>query len=130
MRLKPGIDSTGVHPVLWIMLGPVAVLHREMTGDGLVVTSLRRPPRATRSLHSPEPPALVQAADLRRWALDEDGVAREFCDELKRRYGHTLQAVLEPEDLTIAERAIREKLVDYAPHLHVELARAEWPIRL
>lgn len=121
MRFKPGVDASNIAPALWLFLGAIADRHRKLTGESLVITSLRRPPGPRPSLHSPGPGQLVGAADLRRWTLDEDGAAEVFCRALQASWPGELQIVLEPEWLTEAEIAARGGLETIAPHIHVEL---------
>lgn len=127
MILKDGVDATNVHPVLWLFLGAIAARYRELTLEGLVITSLRRPPAGGKSWHSPALHVPVRAADLRRWKLDQLGQAKEFAVELRERYGAFLGVVLEPEELTLEqlrERGGRDKV---APHIHVQLKSTAWP---
>jgi hypothetical protein len=124
MMLKPGVDQDNVHPVLWTYLGAIATRHRIVTSLELIVTSLRRPPGPRASLHSPPAPHPCRAADLRRWALDNQRMAAAFAKDLQRMYGRELGVVLEPEWLTPLEVAARGGLSAIDPHLHVELKGA------
>lgn len=130
MNLAPGVNPQGVHPVLWLALGALSILHRNATGRELIVTSLRRPPGDRPSRHSPPPPDLVTAADIRRHALDAAEGAEEFCIRLQRRYGAWLGVVLEPEWLTAAEIEARGGRGKVQPHVHVQLKEPAWPATL
>jgi len=127
VRLKDGVDAQDVHPVLWTYLGAIANRHRLAAGVELVVTSLRRPPGRRSSLHSPPPPQLCRAADIRRWYLDTGEKVTAFVNELRRAYGRELGVVLEPEELTPEEIAERGGLDKIAGHIHVQLKTQEWP---
>lgn len=130
MHLKAGIDATEVDPLLWTYLGGIALLHRELTGAQLVVTSLRRAPSVRPSLHSPPPGMRVAAADLRRWELDDREMAEAFARELQRRWGGDLGVVLEPEWLTEDQLRDRGGRDNVTGHVHVELKNRAWPILL
>lgn len=130
MRLSDGVDARDVHPVLWLYLGTIARLHRDVAGVELVVTSLWRPQGPRPSLHSPAPGKAVRAADLRRWYLDSHHAADDFANLLRHRYGAELGVVLEPEELTPEEIAERGGLDKIAGHLHVQLKSTQWPALL
>jgi hypothetical protein len=139
LHCKSGVNRDGVHPMMWAWLGAVAVYHFELTEKTLWVTSLRRnyvPGHASR--HSPKPPELATAADIRRHALDAIDYAAEFCSDLQRAYGTHIGVVLEPEWLTRAqlakrfgtsistpsqERAARARV---GPHIHLQLKGTLW----
>lgn len=128
MTIIDDVDSTGVHPVLWVFLGVISQRHRVATGNTLIVTSLRRPPGPRPSRHSPPEGELCQAADLRRWALDAAHESVTFARALQRDYGAVLGVVLEPEWLTPDQIAERGGLDKIGPHLHVELKDTAWPV--
>jgi hypothetical protein len=123
----PGVDAEGVHPALWLFLGAMADAHRVLTGDELVVTSLRRPQGARRSLHAPPAGELCRAADVRRWYLDRRRQSRTWCDDLRADWGRWLGVLLEPEELTSAQLAERGGLQAVQPHIHVQLKAPSWP---
>jgi hypothetical protein len=127
MTLLDDVNATDVHPVLWLALGAIATYHRGTTAAEMVITSLRRAPGPRRSLHSPPPGELCQAADIRRWYLDERANAHSFGRLLQQRFGAWLGVVLEPEWLSPAEIEERGGYDSIAPHLHVELKATEWP---
>ena len=129
MNILAGVDPAGVDPVLWVYLGAIATMHRQITDAELIVTSLRRPPGDRPSRHSPPPGEPCTAADIRRWALDHENVAAGFARDLQRRFGAELGVVLEPEWLTADEVAARGGVAAIGPHLHVELKGAA-PCRL
>jgi hypothetical protein len=125
-----GVDWDGVHPLVWLWLGKLSVAHRAWTAEGITVTSLRRPVGPRPSKHSPLPGGLVEAADIRRWALDRTGRTERFCRELQRQHGGYLGVVLEPEWLTPAEVAERGGAGKIAPHIHLQLKLLTWPPEL
>ena len=127
MRLKFGVNATGVEPNVYIWLGAVSRSHRGWTDKELVVTSLRRSPGDHPSWHAPKENELVRAVDFRRWYLDEDKRAEAFCRMLQARYGKGLKVVLEPEWLTDEEVERRGGLLNIDPHVHLELRSVEWP---
>lgn len=130
MNIKSGADATDVHPVLWAILGAIALRHRVDTKHELVVTSLRRPPGPRPSRHSPPAGQLVTAADIRRWVLDRTRSAEAFAHLLQHEYGGHLGVVLEPEWLTAEELAARGGPQLVAGHIHVELKGDTWPPEL
>lgn len=127
LELKDGVDASGVHPHLWFHLGVIARRHWEWTEHSMVITSLRRPwnPDARPSKHSPPPlnmtnnpmESLCQAADIRRWYLDDIGneSAHVFCLDIQKTIGEEIGVVLEPE------------WGDYggAPHIHIQSKRTK-----
>lgn len=123
-------NDKGVEPMLWLWLGALSVEHRIWTGDGLVVTSLRRPFTGRVSKHSPPAGELVTAADLRRHALDDIGRTAEFCRMLQHRYGFYLGIVLEPEWLSPEQIADRGGAASVQPHVHIQLKVVEAPVSL
>lgn len=127
MNIKSGADPTDVHPILWAILGAIALKHRIDTGHELVVTSLRRPPGPRKSLHSPEPGELCAAADIRRWVLDRTHSAETFARKLQHEYGLFLGVVVEPEWLTPEEITARGGFDPANGHIHVELKTGTWP---
>lgn len=127
MRLKRGVDWSGVDPVLWSYLTLIAVEHRGWTGKELVVTSLRRPQEERPSRHFAKAGEYVTAADLRRWYLDEREAADPFCRMLQARWGNGLGVVLEPEWLSTEELAARGGPLRVEPHVHVQLKGSAWP---
>ncbi len=68
MKLKKGIDPEGVHPLLWGRLVLADREHMVITGEQMVVTSLRRAPKDG-SKHSPASDVPATAADIRRLAI-------------------------------------------------------------
>lgn len=127
VKLLPSVNADGVSPVLWAALGAIAVRHRAVTEQGLVVTSLRREPGTRRSLHAPPEGAIVEAADFRRWYLDWKSAAVNFCRRLQAEYGSFLGVVLEPEWLTEEQIDERGGIANVAPHVHVQLKAPGWP---
>lgn len=121
MILIDGVDARGVSPRLWMYLLIIADLHEHATGEELFVTSMRRPPGARPSRHSPAYGRPVAAADLRRWYLDNHKVAETFARQLQLEFNGELGVVLEPEWLTADQIAERGGVGQIAPHLHVEL---------
>ena len=130
MTLKKQVDATGIHPVLWIFLGAIALRHKRATGKPMVVTSLRRKRGRRPSKHSPPKGELVRAGDLRRWYFRDAQSAEEFCKDLQRDYGSQLGVVLEPEWLTPKQIAQRGGIKKIAPHIHVQLKKTDWPAAL
>ncbi len=145
LEFKEGVDREGLHPMMWVWLGAVAVYHFELTNKPLTVTSARRPYReGVSSSHSPPPGELATAADIRRSELDRIGrtVAAEFSKAIQRNYGGHVGVVLEPEWLTVAqlekrygirivnreqEKAARRRV---GPHIHFQLKGRLWsPVR-
>jgi hypothetical protein len=127
VTILEGVDTSGVSPSLWLYLGTIAFKHRQHTGRELTITSLRRPPGPRPSKHSPPDGELVEAADIRRWLLDELGEAAIFARKLQALYGSELGVVLEPEWLTPDEVAERGGLAAIGPHIHVQLKSSAWP---
>lgn len=128
MKIKRGVDATGVEPTMWLWLGAVSRAHREWSGHELVVTSLRRKPSERASWHSPKSTEPVRAADIRRWYLNVDELAEPFCRMLQARYGEALKVMLEPEWLSPAELERRGGILNVDPHIHLELRTPEWPV--
>jgi hypothetical protein len=119
MKLKKGVDWRHVHPRLWSFLELADDRHQEITGQEMIVTSLRREWRAgNTSKHSPPPDVPCAAADIRRWALDGVSFTADFC-----RWLQTLGVgvLLEPDWMTEAQIAARGGLDKIAPHIHVQL---------
>lgn len=127
MRLKPGVDARLVHPGIWIYLGLIARMHREWTGQELVVTSLRRDPGARPSRHAPKNQEEVTAADFRRHTLDELNAAEAFARTLQILHGQELGVVLEPDWLSVEELSARGGVLNVDPHIHVQLKGADYP---
>lgn len=127
MTILDDVDTSGVSPSLWLYLGTIAFKHRQHAGQELTITSLRRPPGPRPSKHSPPDGELVEAADIRRWALDELKESVNFCRRLQALYGEELGVVLEPEWLTDAEIAARGGVATIGPHIHVQLKSSGWP---
>lgn len=130
MNIKPGVDATDVHPILWAFLGAIAVHHFTDTSHELVITSLRRPPGPRVSRHSTGPGGLVTAADIRRWPLDRTHSAESFAHMLQHKYGKHLGVVVEPEWLSAEEIAARGGFDPANGHIHVELKSDDWPVEL
>jgi len=140
IHFKAGVDRDGVHPMMWAWLGVVAGYHFELTEKTLWVTSLRRPyvAGAPTSKHSPKPPTLSSAVDIRRHDLDRIDYAEDFARDIQREYGQHLGVLLEPEWLTLRqleqrfgitirtpsqERAARSRV---GPHIHLQLKGTLW----
>ena len=127
MRLKKKVWAHLVHPDLWCILGEIERDHVACTGEGVEVTSLRRPKGRRHSKHAPGPGKLAKGADLRRKALDAIGKAEKFCKTLQRKYGKYIGVVLEPEWLTPAQIRQRGGLAKIGPHIHVQTKAVPWP---
>jgi hypothetical protein len=127
VKVLPNVDTRGVDPRLhtWLLL--LDMDHRTVTGEDLTITSLRRPAGARDSRHSPPADQLVDAADLRRRFLDDQGAAEEWCRTIQRHYGRWLGVVLEPEWLTEDEAEARGGRDHVQPHVHVQLKGGAWP---
>jgi hypothetical protein len=127
MRFLPTVNRDNCSPALWSALAVAAILHRDLCGAELVVTSMWRPHDTERSHHSPAAGTLCGAADVRRWTLDAQERAPLFCHELARMFGGRLVVLAEPEDLAEPQRSRIMALPGWAPHVHIQLADAELP---
>ena len=129
MKLKDGVDATGVSPVLFFWLGVLCAEHAIAARMEMVVTCLRRPlgGGAEGSHHEIPKPDDVTAADIRRHYLDARKNAESFCRMIQRKYGKDLGVVLEPEWLTIDQIAERGGIENIDPHIHFQLKRNRWP---
>lgn len=121
MRYADGVISDHVHPTLWLWLGALGVLHHQATGKDMWITSLWRPFTGTPTKHAPARGDLVEAADIRRWYLDETHFAEPWAIHLRELYGSHLYVLLEPEWLTVEELAARGGREKVQPHIHVQL---------
>lgn len=127
MRLKRGVDDRMVHPVLWVMLGQIGLLHRLWTGAELTITSLRRQPGSRRSKHAPPDGADCTAGDLRVHDLRPGDEREAFARVLQVKFGKLIGVVLEPDWLTPGEIKRRGGRKKIAPHIHIQLKRLHWP---
>ncbi len=118
MRLKRGLDPEGVHPLLWGKLALADREHQIITGEEMIVTSLRRSPELG-SKHSPEAEVKAMAADIRRWRLDAIGLTEKFCRWLQQELG--LGVLLEPDWMTKEQIAERGGIDNIDPHIHSQL---------
>ena len=118
MRLKRGLDPEGVHPFLWGKLALADREHKILTGEEMIVMSLRRHPEPG-SKHSPEVDVKATAADIRRWRLDKLQATEEFCRWLQTELG--LGVLLEPDWMTKEQIAARGGIDNIDPHIHTQL---------
>lgn len=142
VRFKPGVNRRGVHPLMWIYLGPIAVEHHYHTSKPLYVTSQRRPLSfgASTSKHSPPAGELCTATDIRTKYLAEraDSLPATFARWIQKRFGNRVGVLLEPDWLsrrqlerrfkikirTDADEAAARKRV--GPHIHLQLKGKLW----
>ena len=119
MKLTHGLNPELVHPKLWERLGLADREHVILTGEELVLTSMRRPPRKKASKHSPGWGVKCTAADVRRWRLDALGITEEFCKWMQTTLG--IGVLLEPEWMTAQQIKERGGIEKIDPHIHVQL---------
>jgi hypothetical protein len=86
------------------------MLHQEMTGKDMVITSARRPKRPGGSSKH----GTGEAMDIRVWHLDSAQNQHRFADELGRRLGEDFDVIVEGP----AARDVR--YANRPPHIHVE----------
>lgn len=99
-----------MHASMWMARMEARMLHQEMTGVDLVITSGRRKnsPGGS-SLH-----AHGRAMDLRVWYLDSAQNQHRFADELQRRLGPDFDVIVE------GPAARDPRYQARPPHIHVE----------
>lgn len=100
----------GMHPSMWMARMEARLLHQEMTGKDLVITSARRPKRPGGSSKH----GTGEAMDIRVWHLDSAQNQHRFADELGRRLGEDFDVIVEGP----AARDVR--YANRPPHIHVE----------
>ena len=120
MKLRRGLYQEGVHELLWAKLALADREHQIITGEPMIVTSLRRHPKpGSKSKHSPVAGTKATAADIRRWRLDDLKRTEPFCSWLQKELG--LAVLLEPDWMTKEQIAARGGLHKIVPHIHCQL---------
>ena len=65
MRMKPNVNITDTQPAIWYALGVADIIHKEMFGEALTITSMRDGIHTEKSLHY-----TGLAVDLRKWDIN------------------------------------------------------------
>jgi hypothetical protein len=92
------------------------ILHEEMTGKDLHVTSGRRPQRAGGSSKH----GTGEAMDIRVWYLGSAENQHKFADELQRRLGEDFDVVVEGPAAKTDTYKFFPNGNPRPPHIHVE----------
>jgi hypothetical protein len=132
LRLKEGVDSQGVHPLIWVYATAIGALHLETTGHRMVITSMARMPQMTAgpsSYHNPRYASnqhfwfqpLACAFDMRRWYFNGGFPELErFCLKVKSLLD--IGCLIEPEWMSSTQIARRGGVDKIAPHVHWQLS--------
>jgi hypothetical protein len=127
MIFAAGVDSEGVAPQLWYVLGLADAKHLSMTGHQLTVTSMRRANDTTISGHHPPDGMLVRAADVSRLHFPDLSAVRLFQSNLGQLLYPYVVVLVEPEDITPEEYRALGITTTPAPHVHIQLQGYQWP---
>lgn len=77
MRMKPNVNIADTLPAIWYALGVADIIHKEMFGEPVTITSMRDSVHMEKSLHYSG-----LAADLRKWDINQ-GQAELYFNRLK-----------------------------------------------
>ena len=120
MQLKRRVNRNNVHPLLWGKLLLADHEHVVITGEQMVVTSLRRDPKeGSKSKRSPPLAIPATAADIRRYRLDALKRTESFCRWLQKEL--QLAVLLEPDWMTKEQIEERGGIDNIDPHIHTQL---------
>ena len=100
----------GMHPSMWMARVEARMLHQEMTGKDMVITSARRPRTVGGSSKHPS----GEAMDIRVWYLGNAQLQCQFADALQARLGEDFDVVVEGPASRVP------KYQNRPPHIHVE----------
>lgn len=126
-QVKKGVDSSRVHPLIWVYAHQIAVWHQDVTGYRMVITSMTRDSGS--SYHNPfyadtkhdfGHPILSTAFDMRRWYFPDFHTLEQFCLEVKQELD--IGCLIEPEWMTSKQIAARGGVDKIAPHVHWQLS--------
>lgn len=134
--IKPGVDSSRVHPLIWVYAHQIAMWHQDVTGYRMVITSMTRDsgssyhnPSYAGQQHNMVAPRhsmvptridLSSAFDMRRWYFKDFSQLEQFCLEVKQELD--IGCLIEPEWMTLQQIARRGGVNKIAPHVHWQLS--------
>lgn len=135
-RVKSGVDSQRVHPLIWVYAHQIGIWHQDVTGYRMVITSMSRHrgssyhnPSYAGSQHSMVAPRhssvatridLSTAFDMRRWYFNNFPMLERFCLEVKEELD--IGCLIEPEWMTPEQIEARGGIDKIVPHVHWQLS--------